>query len=1027
MNEQQTMKLQIKTRSAAAVYAVLCLVFTGLPLGAQPYLRAFTPLRVLRTEYFDIIYPKESEETALRLSQFADRDYEEVSFRLGISVGRRIPVTISPHVDEFNGFMNSMPYPHILLLDTPMSPEWTTFDDSLEKLFLHELTHAVSLSTRSKALNFFHRIFGGWVYPPAFNAPPFMVEGVTVSFESLDGYGRANDPLFRQKLRQDSYENKFLSPHQVSRVSDMNAASQGAWYEYGGLFSQYLQETYGMEKYAELWRAMGSGFYFSFFFYKNGFYHYFEKIYGISILDAWTDFQGSLSLSDIEDSADMIVSRGLPWKPKNAVSNITGMAAAGGRVFVLDRSARHLFVYNGDQEKTELTIPTGISAYDVTASAGGDSLLVSTYQYRDNRAEAVVTEFSALNGRSGRTWRGLYRGSYFRDGVVGIAPEGYLNHIVFRPGNSPEAGDSQNEEVLLRGNKDIMFSNPRPINETWIAFTVAWNGRRELGFYNYDTKQVYTAVTGLPDDRERWEFLRYLQVCEGRLLFGYNHDDRMYKLALIDLAGLEGAGETGQGGETGQSAGISLSVLFTGRDFSGAVALPVLVEDTVYYRGSFFNTDRLMRYPEKLEDISGISAELRLVPWDTAVAGFEHGPAAGTPLSGAPSETSVDGPGQDPEPLSVPPSSEVYLPFKYLNPLYLWLPFPLLRLDLSAPLGFRLDGGGIYSVMIDPPESNTMFLRAAMNTRFLMADFDITWTNGDLGVPLNIQISDGVTTDSFFYRAFRINMETTFSRSLGSQGIQGFVGTGFGFSRFYTKGNGDTDSAYTWDFHSNSSKFMGRLGLSSLNTMPWETFGNGYTAQAVGWLVLPNNPGTPGVYPRVDTLFQAAFEPVLPLRISLYGAWDSYTEGMNLWGQSTQYPSPVFKAVTAVEYQNNDITGLTWLMGGELEFRLFSLNIQKSLSHVYFNRLLGTLAYRTALYDAAGFSMPEGNRLWDDLTLTQSLVLRLGSGISSAYITAAPFKITVYVQAALKLSKFGHVPLGFTDVVTISPYINVTY
>ncbi|MDR0732076.1 MAG: hypothetical protein LBF63_10445, partial [Treponema sp.] len=382
----------------ATVYAVLCLVFTCLPLEAQPFLRALTPLRVLRTEYFDIIYPKESEETARRLWQFADRDYEEVSSRLGISVRRRIPVTISPHVDEFNSFMNSMPYPHILLLDTPMSPEWTTFDDPLEKLFLHELTHAVSLSTRSKTLDFFHRIFGGWVYPPAFNAPPFMVEGVTVSFESLDGYGRVNDPLFRQKLRQDSYENKFLSPHQVSRVSDMRAASQGAWYEYGGLFSRYLQETYSMEKYTELWQAMGSGFHFSFFFYKNGFYHYFEKIYGVSAPDAWAAFQESLRLEDIEDSADMVVSRGLPLKPKSAVSKITGMAAAGGRVFVLDSSARQLFVYNAEQEKTELVIPIGVSAYDVTASAGGDSLLVSTYQYHNNRAEAVVTEFSAVNG-----------------------------------------------------------------------------------------------------------------------------------------------------------------------------------------------------------------------------------------------------------------------------------------------------------------------------------------------------------------------------------------------------------------------------------------------------------------------------------------------------------------------------------------------------------------------------------------------------------------------------------------------------
>jgi hypothetical protein len=961
---------------------------------------------VLQTEYFDIIYPHESEETARRLAQFADRDYEEVSSRLGISVRRRIPVTIVPHIDEFNGFTNPMPYPHILILDTPMSPEWTTYDDPLEKLFLHELTHAISLSTRSGALDFFHRIFGAWVYPPAFNTPAFMTEGVTVTFESLSGYGRTNDPLYKQKLRQESYEGKFLNPHQVSGVSDMSAAALGAWYEYGGFFSRYLQETYGMEKYAELWQAMGSGFHFSFFFYKNGFYHYFEKIYGRSARDAWADFEESISLSDLEDSSGMVVRRGLPWKPGNAVSEITGMAAAGGRVFVLDRSSRHLFVYNTEEEKTERVLSIGSAAYDLNASAAGDSFLISTYQYHNSRAEAVVTEYFTATGGAGRTWQGLYRGSYFRDGVVGIASEGHLGHIVFRP--SPDGQAEAPEEVLLRGSEDLLFSNPRPLNETWIAFTVARNGERELGFYNYDTKQAYTAITGLPDDRDRWEFLRYLQVAEGRLLFGYNHDDRMYKLALVDVRGLESAVEGGTKNasgepEAGENGHGSPSVLFTGRDFSGAVALPVLAGDTVYYRGSFFNTDRLMRYPEKLGDISGTSAELRLVSWEGAGA---------EPLEAAP------------EPLP----SRVYLPFKYLNPLNLWLPIPLARVDSDALLGFRLEGGGIFSVMIDPPESNTIFLQAGMNARFLMADFDITWTNGDLGFPLNIQITDGVSTDTILHRALRINVDATLSHSLGSGGTRGILGAGFGFASFYTPGSGDTDSAYTWDFHSNSYKFMGRLGLTSLSTMPWETFGHGYTAQAVGWIVPATiRSGKSTVYPRIDTLFQAAFEPVLPLRLSLYGAWDSHTEGMNLQGQSSQHPSPIFQQVSAIEYQDNDVHGLTWLAGGELEFRFFSLNIQKSLSHIYFNRLLGTLAYRTALYNAAGFSAPEGNSLAGDLTLTHSLVFRLGAGIGSAILSAAPFRITASLQAALKLSKFGRGPIGFTDVVTISPSINVSY
>jgi hypothetical protein len=956
---------------------------------------------VLETRYFEIIYPEDSEETARRLILYADRAYEEISARLGISVGRKIPVTISPHTDEFNGFMNSMPYPHILLLDTPMDSEWTSFDASLEKLFLHEMTHAVSLSTRGKVLNFFHRIFGSWVYPPAFNVPRFMTEGIAVSFESIENYGRANDPLIKQKLRQESHEDKFLNPYQVSGASDMPAAILGAWYDYGGLFSRYLQETYGMEKYAELWRTLGNGFHFSLFFYNNGFYYYFKKIYGISALDAWNDMRESLALEDLENSDGMIVSRGLPFKSKGAPSRITGMAAAGERVFVLDRFTRRLFVYNGEEEKTEFTIPMDTSAYDVTVSPGGDYFLVSSYRYQDFLGEAVVTEYSGKNGRPGRTWHRLYRGSYFRNGVVGIASEGQRRHIVFR--SSPGAKNSRNEEILLEGSVELSFTNPRPLDDTWIAFTAVHRGKRELCFYNYDTKGVYRAATGLPDDEERWEFIRYLQVSGGRLFFGYDHDDRMYKLGMIS------PGEPGARSAAGEAGELTLTAVFTERDYSGAVAFPVQAGKMIYYSGKFFESDHLMRYPENPESLTGVSTSLRLLPWEEETNPPSI-PAELPPLAG-----------QDP-PLS---PAKIYLPFKYFNPLYLWFPFPLVRSDPDTLLSF--DGGGIYSIMIDPAESNTIVLQAAMDGRFMLADFDISWTNTNLGFPLELTFSDSVTVDDIPYRTFRINAQSTFTHSLGSRGMKILWGAGFGFSQFYM-GNGE-NSAYTWDPFSNAYKFMVGAGISSLTVQPWETFGQGAIFQVTGWELFVNSgshfSGKPR--PRIDGYFRAAFEPLLPLRFTLYGTWDSYTAGINLQGTSSQYANPIFQAVSITEYQNQRIGGLEWIAGGELEARLFSLNIQKSISHLYVNRLLGTLSYRAAVYDASGFSFPEGNELWGNLRLPQSLVFRLGARVSSVILTSRPIQVTVYLQTALMLSRLAQGRTDFNEFIAISPQINISY
>ena len=222
------------------------LLCTAVSAIAQTF-RPFTELRAIRTERFDIIFPERSRRTAEQLADFADACYERVSALLDIRVRGRIPVTITSDTDLFNGYMNPVPYPHIVLNDAPMDIEWTSFRYPLESVFLHELVHAVSLSSRGPFFDFWYRIFGGWVTPTGLTAPPFMIEGVTVSFESLDGFGRANDPLVRERVAQAAADGAFLTPFQVSGVYD-RPLDGNAHYEYGGLFSSYLQERWGMEE-----------------------------------------------------------------------------------------------------------------------------------------------------------------------------------------------------------------------------------------------------------------------------------------------------------------------------------------------------------------------------------------------------------------------------------------------------------------------------------------------------------------------------------------------------------------------------------------------------------------------------------------------------------------------------------------------------------------------------------------------------------------------------------------------------------
>ncbi|MDR3114856.1 MAG: hypothetical protein LBU25_04990 [Treponema sp.] len=50
---------------------------------------------------------------------------------------------------------------------------------------------------------------------------------------------------------------------------------------------------------------------------------------------------------------------------------------------------------------------------------------------------------------------------------------------------------------------------------------------------------------GSGGEENRWKYMRGLGVYEGRILFSYDHDGRMYKLGMADPRGfLKGNGET---------------------------------------------------------------------------------------------------------------------------------------------------------------------------------------------------------------------------------------------------------------------------------------------------------------------------------------------------------------------------------------------------------------------------------------------------------------------------------------------------
>ncbi len=919
------------SRPFLVCFTVLLFLFSGATFSGAQTFRPFTQLRVVKTKYFEIIFPEQSSETAYALTQFADRDYERIQALLGIhpDVGP-IPVTITPQTDRFNGYMNPLPYPHIVLYDTPMDLEWTSFSYPLESLFIHELTHAISLESRTPFFQGLHTLFGGWVMPTALSTPLFMVEGVTVSFESLDGFGRANDPLVKEDLRQGIRENAFLTAFQASGVYDL-PIPPAAYYEYGGLFSAYLQKTYGMETYARLWRELGGTVPLSFDFYKSGFYGIFQRVYGHPFEQVWADFAADLSLTSLEPAPGPITSGG--------PLGIKALAAEGKKLFMLDSIAQEIRVFDIESKTWTTLMKTDSTAYDIALSPSGDRLVLSGYRYNGNLATASVVEYVLTDRqggakKTGRQWSGIYRARYFRQGLIALAPELHRNRIVYIP-------DGGIEQILLRGDEETYFSSPEPLDDHRFAFIKATRGVRSLGIYDTITQKAVLVRTDLEDDPQRWRYIRDLRFSDGRLFFVFNQDDRMYKLGVLN-----------------EQRG---SVVFSQRDFSGGVFAPVAIGPSIYYRSAGAKSDAVAVYPEPVENLSGLNAPVHYESWR---------PTAVLPPAQGVADTWN--------------RSRPYFPLLYLNPLRFWIPLPLTR---SSGNSFTIDGLGILTFLSDPTDLNTLLIDAGGDIAGGMGYFDITWATQQFGFPLQTEFSDRLeplgTLDSDTYRATRGTLSMVLDRGLGDERLR-IVATPFVSVALFADNPHNGMGTYQWSYQEPEYLYGATVGLTNLQRYPWWLFGTGFA------LGLTGKTETYLAQYRMEGVYRHAFEPLLPLRIAVYGAYDPI--GMDIDGNSRYYGPAGFNDVAAFEYREQ-VEGLNrWIMGSESEGIVFSVEGQTSVSHVYINRIYGTLAYRN-VYNGDFFG--------------QSLVGRLGAVFSGTPAAMVPLRFIPSLWGALRLSNLG--------------------
>ncbi len=363
-----------------------------------------SPLHVLRTQYFDIIFPEESRPTAEKISSVCDEYYLEITKNLGTEAYQRFPVTITRSVEDLNAYYTPLPYNRIVLYDTLPGVGLDVYEKSAESVFYHELTHAVTYNMKSKKYKVFS-FFADVMNPAWLSLTTFWSEGATVSFESKGRGGRLNDPFSTQIVNQAKIEGHFPSWRDVTGARDTFPGGNDA-YMFGGMFASYLQETYGLEKYAQFWKKAGTETSLSF---VAG---VFKKTYGFSVGKAWSDFENSIETSCSEKKVK-------PLSKKK--SRITAMdfyfdkESGEKKIAYFDKTSSSLrlmlFKKNGKKKNKKLLAITGITR--VAFSPDGKKLALSRTVDRKN-LKCVTGEYDIKKGRYKENDLNERRDAYFR-------------------------------------------------------------------------------------------------------------------------------------------------------------------------------------------------------------------------------------------------------------------------------------------------------------------------------------------------------------------------------------------------------------------------------------------------------------------------------------------------------------------------------------------------------------------------------------------------------------------------------------
>lgn len=254
----------VRFAACAAIWIVVVFVsgqaafsqdkMVGPTTGKLPDHRWFT----LESEHFLVHFNAGSQALAKEVAGIAEDVHARLTKEIKWELSSRTHIVILDWYDSINAWASPLPRNTIVIY--PVGPgvqelELSYTDDWLRLVITHEYTHTLSMDMVSGVLGVFRSIFGRSLatVPNAF-LPKWMLEGYAIYEETKHtSGGRIRGTYFDMVLRCAVLEGKFNTISQAQ--SGIDVWPMSTHYIYGGMFFQYLVDTFGEGRVFEIFKS----------------------------------------------------------------------------------------------------------------------------------------------------------------------------------------------------------------------------------------------------------------------------------------------------------------------------------------------------------------------------------------------------------------------------------------------------------------------------------------------------------------------------------------------------------------------------------------------------------------------------------------------------------------------------------------------------------------------------------------------------------------------------------------------------